>query len=552
MDLFGLAKRELAALILRAHAENAAEGLLPSAPAAPAPPVAPPKEASHGDLASAWALVCAKALRLPPAEIAQKVVSRMELGGSMFRGVEAAPNGFINAAFAPGFYTKTLETILDEGASYGRAAEKTGRRVLVEFVSANPTGPMTVGNARGGVLGDTLAACLEAAGHEVRREFYLNDAGHQVDAFARSIECRYLQAFGLDAPMPDDGYMGEYIAEYARGYIALHGDTLLPEPPETRRRELAAYALPLAVDNMRRDLERYRVRFDRWFAESELHAAGDVEATVAELTRRGRTYEKDGALWLTAEGWDKDEVLRRANGFYTYFASDLAYHRDKYARGYHEIINIFGADHHGHTLRFPAALRALGLDSGKLRFVVMQLVSLTRGGEAARMSKRTGKAVTLADLLDEIGPDAARFFFNMRRPDNKLDFDLDLAVRHSADNPVYYVQYAHARICTLLNTVQADPDPCAEGLTHAAETAAMRLLAAYPEEVALAASQYEPSGINRYLMELAAAFHRFYDSCRLASAPQPLKNRRAALCACVRQTLANGLGLLGVTAPEKM
>jgi arginyl-tRNA synthetase len=437
---------------------------------------------------------------------------------------------------------------------------------MVEFVSANPTGPMTIGNARGGVLGDTLAAILGKAGYDVYREFYVNDAGNQVDLFGKSIEARYLQlCLGENAvEFPDNGYHGDDIRELAKLIYDAHGEEYVSWDAEARQKAFVDFALPHNIELMKKHLQRYRIKFDNWFLESSLHESGYVAETVQLLIDGGYTYEKDGALWLrnTDFGADKDEVLRRANGFYTYYAVDIAYHRNKFIeRKFDRVIDVWGADHHGHAIRFKATMagaKSLGIDGDKLDFLIMQMVRLTRNGETIKVSKRTGKALTLNDLLDEISCDACRFFFNAR-PDTHLEFDLDLAVRQDSDNPVYYVQYAHARICSLIAALAAEGEsvkPMSEidisKLTTEPELDLIKQLSNLPEEIKLAARDYDPSKINRYVTELAAKFHRFYNSCRIKGEEPALLAARLKLADCVRQVIAMCLGLLGLTAPEKM
>lgn len=435
---------------------------------------------------------------------------------------------------------------------------------MVEFVSANPTGPMHMGNARGGVLGDSLAEVLERSGAQVTREFYVNDAGNQIDKFAQSLEARYFQLLdGEDSfPFPEDGYHGDDIRELARQFHDLHGDAYRQTPEAERRAELVKFGLEKNLAKMRADLEKYRISYDVWFFESSLHESGYVKETVDLLTQKGATYEKEGALWLrTSEhGCDKDDVLRRANGFYTYFAADIAYHRNKFEqRGFDRVVNIWGADHHGHVARLKAALDILGLDgTNRLEIVLMQLVRLMRDGEAVRMSKRTGKAITLADLLDEIPCDAARYFFNSRAADTHLEFDLGLAVRQDNENPVYYVQYAHARIKSILRNLERDGVRCAQDpdlslLKNPEELDLIRELARLPEEIRLAARDREPSRINRYVNNVAAAFHRFYTVSRIRDAEtDALRDARVFLIRCVATVIENGLSVFGVSAPDQM
>ena len=506
----------------------------------------------------------------------------MDLGDTPFASVEIAGPGFLNFRLGHRWYGQVLSAIESEGALYGQSQEGQGKRVMVEFVSANPTGPMHMGNARGGVLGDTLANVLRRDGYDTWKEFYVNDAGNQINKFALSLQARYLQILlgEENVPFPEDGYQGEDIKELARAFHQEHGDSYRDVPEEKRLADLAAFGLARNVPKMKEDLRRYGIEYDEWFFESTLHQSGFVAETVELLTQKGWTYEKDGALWLKtaqllrqkylAEGKSekqvdkldlKDDVLRRANGFYTYFAADIAYHRNKLEiRGFDLCINVWGADHHGHVARLQAALDGLGLDgSHRLVVVLMQLVNLLQDGQPVRMSKRSGKTIALHDLLDEVSVDAARYFFNSRAATSPVDFDLDLAVREDSENPVYYVQYAHARICTLVARLAQEgyPVPAAdqvqgEVLTAEEETALVRTLAKFPEEIHTAARDYDPSRINRYLTDLAGDFHRFYGACRIKGEEPALLAARLKLADSVRSVLANGLNLLGVTAPEKM
>ena len=572
------AKEELAALTLTAYRAAVEAGDLPDA-AVPAPPVEVPRDAANGDYTTTFALAAAKALKRPPRAIAEAVWKHLKLEGTCFETASIAGLGFLNVRLGQNWYGGVLNAVAAEGADYGKSRGLAGQRIMVEFVSANPTGPMHMGNARGGVLGDTLASVLEACGATVEREFYVNDAGNQIDKFARSIDARYLQLIrGEDAvSFPADGYQGGDIRELAAAYRAANGDALADAPEAERLETLARYGLETNLPKMKEDLSRYKITYDTWFYESSLHESGYVAETVAELTRLGWTYEKDGALWLRtadiirenlvkagkkpaeAAKLDlKDDVLRRANGFYTYFAADIAYHRNKLAvRGFNRAINVWGADHHGHVARLKGALDALGLDgTHRLDIVLMQLVKLLRDGEAVRMSKRTGKAISLADLLDEVPVDAARWFFNAR-PDTQMEFDLGLAVREDAENPLYYVEYAHARICSLLRTlaeegIRVPERPDTSLLTHETERALIKMLARYGDEVKLAARDYDPSHINRYLQELAGSFHRFYTACRVKGEEPALQGARLALADAARIVLRNGMALLGVDAPEKM
>ncbi len=575
------ARQQVSALTQAAYEKAAGAGLLPAGAEVKAT-VEIPKDTAHGDYASSFAMAGAKALHMAPRQIAQIIVDNLELEGSFFQKVEIAGPGFLNFTLGPKWYGDVLCAVETEGAAYGSGDEGHGKRVMVEFVSANPTGPMHMGNARGGVLGDTLANVLKRDGWDTWKEFYVNDAGNQIHKFAVSINARYMQLIlgEENFPFPEEGYHGEDIKELAQAIYQMHGDSWKDLPEEERLEKLAEYGLSVNIPKMKEDLLKYGIVYDQWFFESSLHESGYVAETVELLTQKGWTYEKDGALWLnttkllkekylregkTQEQVDKlelkDDVLRRANGFYTYFAADIAYHRNKLeVRGFDLAINIWGADHHGHVARLQAALDGLGLDgSHRLVVVLMQLVNLMQDGKPVRMSKRSGKAIALHDLLDEINVDAARYFFNSRTSTSPLDFDLDLAVRQDSENPVYYVQYAHARICSLIARLEEEGEkvPTAAGVDAAVmaapeELALVKTLAQFPEELHLAARDYDPSRINRYLVTLAGDFHRFYNACRIKGEAHEILSARLKLADTVRSVLANGLGLLGVSAPEKM
>lgn len=560
MNLIQLAKEQLAALTQAAYQRVIQAGGLPDG--APYPAVEVPKERSHGDFSTTFALQAARTLKQNPRTVAQLVCEALDLTDSYFSSAAVMGAGFINVTLNDTWFDEVLCAVDDEGDDYGCVTVGAGQTVLVEFVSANPTGPMTIGNARGGVLGDALAAVLQKAGYSVSREFYLNDAGNQVEVFGRSLEARYIQHFkGEDAiEFPEDGYHGEYMKTFAADFAAIEGDKYLDTPEEIRRKALVDFGLPRNIAQMKEDLARYGITFDRWFAESELYESGYVQDTIDLLTAHGYTYEKEGALWFKATefGLEKDDVLRKTNGFYTYYAADIAYHRNKFfVRKYDLCINILGADHHGHTLRFQAPIAALGLEPERLKFVLMQLVRLMRDGEVVRMSKRTGKAITLSDLLDEIPRDACRFFFNNRAADTHLEFDMGLAVSQESENPVHYVQYAHARIHTMLTLLQSEGTPtvgCGRAalLTHELERELIQQLALYPEEITMAARDLDPSRVNGYLVELAKCYHRFYSEIRLKGSEAPLLAARMSLCAAVKGVLHNGLALLGISAPDKM
>ncbi len=580
MNMIQNAKDQAAALAMSAYRAAVADGTLPEAEVKTAP-VEIPKDTANGDFTTTFALAASKALRQPPRNIAQALLDHMELEGTYFASAEIAGPGFLNFRLNDSWFAGVMNAVETEGADYGTNDTLAGKKYMVEFVSANPTGPMHMGNARGGVLGDTLAAVLAHSGAEVTREFYVNDAGHQIDKFAHSIEARYLQIIQGEenVPFPEDGYQGGDIRELAQAYYDLHGEELLNADPAVRQDKLAKFGLERNLPKMKSDLQRYKIDYDMWFYESTLHDSGYVAETVDQLTERGWTYEKDGALWLkTAEIMRenllkagkkekdieklelKDDVLRRANGFYTYFAADIAYHRNKFAvRGFDKVINIWGADHHGHVARLKGALDALGLNgTEQLDIVLMQLVKLLRDGELVKMSKRTGKAISLSDLLDEVPVDAARWFFNAK-PDTQMDFDLGLAVREDSENPIYYVEYAHARICSLLRAMAEEgiAVPALEQvdlslLTGETEQALIKQIAQFCEEVRLAARDYDPSHINRYLQELAGCFHRFYNACRIKGEAEAVQAARLKLADETRILLRNGLKLIGVDAPEKM
>ena len=580
MNMIQKAKEQVQELTKQAYAAAVKEGLLPEGVTVE-PSVEIPKDVSNGDYTTTFCLAAAKAMKMNPRQVATILTEHMALEDSYFTSVEIAGPGFMNFRLGDKWFGDTVTAIEAAGADYGCSDMLKGRRIMVEFVSANPTGPMHMGNARGGVLGDTLASVLQKSGADVWREFYVNDAGNQIEKFAKSLEARYFQIIkGEDAvEFPEDGYHGDDIRELAQLFYEKEGDKYLDCDEKTRHDALARFGLSHNIPKMKADLERYGIKYDEWFFESSLHESGYVADTVAALTDLGYTYEKDGALWLkTAEILAKnlraagksdadieklalkDDVLRRANGFYTYFAADIAYHRNKFAvRGFDKVINIWGADHHGHVARLKGAMDALGLDGEhRLDIVLMQLVKLVRDGEVVRMSKRTGKAISLTDLLDEIPVDACRYFFNAK-PETQMEFDLGLAVREDSENPVYYVQYAHARICTLLKALAAEGYQVKDAadvdftvLSAPEEKALIKQLAQYPVVVQLAARDYDPSFINRYLTELAAAFHKFYNACRIKGEAENVLLARLKLADTARAVLKNGMTLIGCSAPEKM
>ena len=580
MNMIESAKEQVRQLTQRAYRVCVEAGTLPGG-IETVPAVEIPKDTANGDYTTTFCLAAAKAMKMNPRQVAQTLIDAMALEDSYFTAVELAGPGFLNFRLGGKWYADTVSVIEAEGEKYGENDTLAGKKYMVEFVSANPTGPMHMGNARGGVLGDTLASVLQKSSADVWREFYVNDAGNQIEKFAKSLEARYFQIIkGEDAvEFPEDGYHGDDIRELAQAFYEKEGGKYLDCDEKARHDALAQFGLSVNIPKMKTDLARYGIQYDQWFFESSLHESGYVADTVAALTEKGYTYEKDGALWLKtseilaarlrAEGKSdeaieklglKDDVLRRANGFYTYFAADIAYHRNKFAvRGFDKVVNIWGADHHGHVARLKGAMDALGLDGQhRLDIVLMQLVKLVRDGEVVRMSKRTGKAISLTDLLDEIPVDACRYFFNAK-PETQMEFDLGLAVREDSENPVYYVQYAHARICTLLKNLAAEGyavPKAAEAdlsvLTGEEEKALIKQLAQYPAVVLLAARDYDPSFINRYLSELAAAFHKFYNACRIKGEAENVLLARLKLADTARAVLKNGMTLIGCSAPEKM
>ena len=540
-----------------------------------------PSDRANGDFSANAAMVWARELHAAPRKIADTIQENISLDATYFTRMEVAGPGFMNFYLSDRYYADILKDIRQKGADYGRSDYGKGQKINVEFVSANPTGPMHMGNARGGALGDCLAAVMDFAGYDVSREFYINDAGNQIDKFALSLDVRYRQKYlgEENVELPEDSYHGEDIRQRAEEFAAVYGDTYLNKDEAERRKALVDFALPKNIAAMQENLTKYRIQYDTWFHESVLHNDGELQETIQLMKDKGLTYEKDGALWyknievqtkrLLAQGKTqdeidklelKDDVLIRANGNPTYFAADIAYHRNKLAvRGFDKAIDIWGADHHGHVARMQGALDAIGVGGDKLDVILMQLVRLTRDGEVVRMSKRTGKAITLVDLLEEIPIDAVRFLFNMREPGSQMEFDLDLAVEQSSKNPVYYCQYAHARICSILKKMQADgiePRDCTEEelelLKDEAERELIRHLAALTDEIVSAAKNYDPAKITRYAVELATLFHKFYNSCRVACEDEKLMQARLYLCICVKDTIKNILEMLHISVAESM
>ncbi len=574
------ATNELHTLIVDALGKAVAEGEIPAEPI-PAFNIEVPANRDNGDYSSNIAFVCAKAFRRAPKMIADLVAKYIELDGSYFDSCTVAGAGFVNFTLSKDFYADILLDVKAKGKDYGRSDYGEGKKINVEFVSANPTGPMHMGNARGGALGDCLAAVLDMAGYEVEREFYINDAGNQIEKFGLSLDIRYQQIYkGEDAvELPEDSYHGEDIKERAQQFADAYGDEYMNKSEEERRKALVEFALPKNIDNMKANMAKYRIEYDTWFKESQLHNSGAVKEVIDYLTNKGLTYEKDGAVWynntkvqteiLTRQGKTqeeidklelKDDVLIRQNGNPTYFAADIAYHKNKLVtRGFDKAINIWGADHHGHVARLKGVLEALDLDSNRLDIILMQLVRLTRDGEVVRMSKRTGKAITLVDLLEDIPVDAVRFLFNMREPGSQMDFDLDLAVEQSSQNPVYYCQYANARIHSILRKIEADGvtvRDCTKEelklLIAPEEIELIRHLASLTDEIVNSAKNYDPAKITRYCIDLATLFHKFYNACRVAVEDEALMQARLYLCTCVMNVITNILTTFSISTPESM
>lgn len=582
-NMIELAKQQVKETVMNALGRLVAEGKIEAVPL-PAFNVERPADVSHGDFSCNAAMASAKALRNNPRAIGQMIADAAVLDGTVFEKIEVAGPGFLNFFISPLWFNETVGEVISSGSDYGKTELGKGKRVLVEFVSANPTGPMHIGNARGGALGDSLSSVLQFAGYEVEREFYVNDAGNQIEKFGKSLSIRYMQiadgnksdviaSYGDEDvcrkifedeenfPMPEDVYKGVDIIEHAYNFYKINGDKFVNADEESRKSALVEYALPLNIDGLEKDLQKYRIVYDTWFRESSLHKSGAVKQIVDMLTEKGQTYEKDGAIWFKASdfGDDQDRVLVRANGIPTYFVPDIAYHYNKLVtRGFDKAIDILGADHHGYIARMKAALTALDVDASKLDIVIMQMVMLVRNGETVKLSKRSGKAITLSTLLDEVPIDAARFFFNLRDPNTHLEFDLELAIEESSNNPVFYVQYAHARICSILRRMEEEGTgysniPVSElNFNHPAELALIRHIAALPNCINEAAKDYNPSKITKYLCDLAQLFHKFYDNCKIKGEEENILQSRLSLCVATKTVFKNLLDLLKVDAPEKM
>ena len=579
------ASNELREILMSALGRLISEGKIEAVPL-PSFNVEIPQDKSHGDFASNIALACAKPLKSAPRKIAELICEAVILEGTSFERVEIAGPGFINFFLSRNWFSGVVTSVLAEKGNYGKTDSGAGKSILVEFVSANPTGPMHIGNARGGAIGDGLCSVLDWAGYRVEREFYVNDAGNQIEKFGKSLDLRYCQlcseagqammekysdceelsqAVYNDTetfPMPEDVYLGADIIVHAKNFYDENGAGYRDKSEEERREALVAFALPKNIQKLEDDLRKYRIEYDTWFRESSLHNSGAVKEVIELLKKSGHTYEQEGALWFKSSdfGDEKDRVLVRANGIPTYFVPDIAYHYNKLVtRGFDTAIDVLGADHHGYVPRMKAAMEALGIDPNRFNAIIMQMVRLVKDGETYKLSKRSGKAVTLETLLDEVPIDAARYFFNLREANSHFEFDLDLAIEQSSKNPVYYVQYAHARICSIIRNLEAEgfsvKEMSAEQLNvldTPEEVELIRHIASLPNTVDAAARDYDPSKITRYSQELATLFHKFYDKCRIKGAEEPLLYARLSLCGAVRTALRNTFEMLKIDCPEKM
>jgi arginyl-tRNA synthetase len=520
-----------------------------------------PKDKAHGDFATNIAMQLSRIAKQNPRQIAEQLVAHLRKEQAGIAEAEIAGPGFINFKMNKSYLYSIIKDVLAKGDRYGEVNVGQGKRVQVEFVSANPTGSLHLGHARGAAVGDALCNVLDLAGYKVSREYYINDAGNQIVNLAKSIEARYLQALGQDVPMPEDGYHGEDIKQFAAELSQREGDRLAALPDEERLEYFRVYGLEKELDKIKRDLARFGVKFDEWFSETSIYTDQLIPDVLKELREKGHIFEEEGATWLhtTPFGDDKERVLIKNDGSFTYMLPDIAYHRHKYQRGFDQLINIWGADHHGYIPRIKAAMTALGYDPGTLTVLIAQMVSLFQNGEKVKMSKRTGKAVTMEDLMDEVGVDPIRYFFTMRSMDSHLDFDMDLAVSQSNENPVFYVQYAHARICSIFRQAE-DQGVALQDLQQIdlmilnteAELDLLRKMGELPEEIAIAAEQYAPHRLIRYVYELASQFHSYYKAERVITDDAQQTQARLALLGALRTTLANVLRLVGVSAPERM
>ena len=524
-----------------------------------------PAERDHGDLSANVALMSAKKFKMPPRKIAEIILKNLKLDNNLILKSEIAGPGFINFFLNAKFFENTLKEIIKHGKDYGASDFGKGKRIMVEFVSANPTGPMHMGNARLGALGDCLASILDKVGYYVYKEFYVNDAGNQIEKFGLSLDVRYRQICnGKDSvEMPEECYQGQDITDLAQEFFDIHGKKYVDESFDVRKKMLIDFALPKNIERMKKDMEKYKIIYDNWFYESKLHNNNEITKVIKILKKNGYTYTRKGCLWYKSSifGSGKDDVLIRANGIPTYFAADIAYHYNKFiTRKFDTCVDIWGADHHGHVERMKGVMEALGIDRDRLHVILVQLVRLLKNGEIVRMSKRTGKAIQLSDLLDEVGADSARFIFNTHESGSGMDFDLDLAVKQDSQNPVYYVQYAHARICSIFKKLDSNvkdlysgsKDPDLSRLTQEIEKKLIFYMAMYPQELIKSAKNYDPTKITRYIINLATLFHKFYSSCKIVSEDSKLTVARLYICESVRIILKSILELMKVDAPESM
>ena len=554
------AKEQIEAVIKTAALKAMESGALCEAEL-PAFTTETPANREHGDYAVNAAMVWARAFKSAPRKIAEIITENADFDGTYIDRAEIAGPGFINLFLNDSYYADILLDIEEKKESYGSSDYGENKRVLVEFVSANPTGPMHIGNARGGALGDCLASVLSFAGFNTEREFYINDAGNQINKFGLSLDLRYLQLFDDSVEMPEDSYHGADIIAHAKAFAEINGDSFVAKSEAERRKALVEFALPKNIQGLHDDLLKYRIEYDTWFKESTLHQNGETARIIELLKNSGHTYVKEDALWFKGSDFDSEDfVLVRSNGVPTYVVPDIAYHYNKLVtRGFHKAIDILGADHHGYVPRLKAALTALGVDAGRLDVVLMQMVRLVRDGEVIKASKRSGKAITLVTLLDEVPIDAARFFFNLREANSHFDFDLDLAVEQSSQNPVYYVQYAHARVCSISRNLVADGvtiRDCTKDelklLSTPEERELIMCLASFTDEVIAAAKAYDPTKITHYASEVATRFHKFYSVCRVKGIDEPLMQARLKLCSATATVIKTALNLLKVDAPESM
>lgn len=554
------AKNQIKEVILASAKKAISENILPEADLNEFN-IEVPSNKDHGDYAVNAAMVWAKAFRNAPRKIAEILMENADFKDTYIDRYEIAGPGFINFFLNDKYYADILLDIANKKETYGESGYGENKKVLIEFVSANPTGPMHIGNARGGALGDCLAAVMEKAGYYVEREFYINDAGNQINKFGLSLSLRYQQIFDSSVEMPEDSYHGADIIAHAKAFADIHGDTYVKSTEEDRRKVLVDFALPKNIQGLHDDLLKYRIQYNTWFKESSLHAGGETSKVIELLKESGHTYVEEDALWFKGEDFGSDNfVLVRSNGVPTYIVPDIAYHYNKLVtRGFDKAIDILGADHHGYVPRLKGALKALGIDTDKLDVVLMQMVRLVKEGEVIKASKRSGKAITLVTLLEEVPIDAARFFFNLREPNSHFDFDLDLAIEQTNKNPVYYVQYAYARICSIVRNLAADginQRTCSADelckLSSAEERELTSHLAAYTEEIISAAKGYDPAKITHYVQELATKFHKFYNSCRVKGEDEGLMQARLTLCTDTAVVIKNVLDLLKIDAPEMM